>query len=67
MLLTTMGEKCNNINSLLPGKEEFAAHRFNTTMFDELTKSSCKYFLTNVKQPKSDFIKDPENLIVPKA
>ena len=47
--LTTMEEKHNDINYLLPGKDEFVAHRFNTIMFDEITKSSCKDFLTNVK------------------
>ena len=29
-------------------------------MFDELTKSSCKDFLTNVNQAKKDWIKEPE-------
>ena len=58
--LTTMEEKHNEINFLILGKEEFAAHRFNIIVFDELSKSSCKYFLNNVKQAKSDLIKDPD-------
>ena len=58
--LTTMGTMNILINSLLPDNEEFSDKRCNTIFFDQLIKSSCKDFLTNVKQARSDWIKNPQ-------
>ena len=48
------------INLMLTDKEEFSDQRFNTIMFEQLTKTSCKDLLTNVKQARSDWIKNPK-------
>ena len=48
------------INSMLLDKQEFPEHRFVTIMFDQILKSSFKYFLTNVKQSNSNWIKKPK-------
>ena len=48
------------INSMLLDKEEFSDQRFNTIMFDQLLKTSCKDFLTNAKQARSDWINNPK-------
>ena len=45
---------------MLPDKERFSDQRFNTIMFDQLLKTSCKDFLTNVKQARSYWIKNPK-------
>ena len=58
--LTTMETMKILINSMLPDKEKFSDQRFNTIMFDQLLKTSCKDFLTNVKQARSDWIKNPK-------
>ena len=42
------------INSMLTDKEEFYNQRFNTIIFDQLLKTSCKDFLTNFKQARSN-------------
>ena len=42
------------INSMLTDKEEFYNQRFNTIIFDQLLKTSCKDFLINFKQARSD-------------
>ena len=65
--LTTLEEKRNEINSLFPVKEEFAAHQFTTIVFDNITKSICKYFLPNVNQAKIDWIKDPGTFDYPQS
>ena len=57
--LTTMETMKILINWMLPDKEEFCDQRFNTIMFDQLLKTSCKDFLANVKQARSDWIKNP--------
>ena len=57
--LTTMEKIRTVINSILRDKQESAEHRFVTIMFDQLLKSSCEDFLTNVKQAKNDWIKNP--------
>ena len=49
---TTMETMKILINLMLLDKEEFSDQRFNTIMFD-------KDFLTNVKQARSDWIKNP--------
>ena len=54
--LTSLQEKHNKINAALPDKEEYPAHRFNTTMFSQLEKSICEYFLTEVMSAKSLWI-----------
>ena len=51
--LPSFQEKRNNINAALPDKEEYPAHRFNTTMFSQLEKSTCEDHLTEVKSAKS--------------
>ena len=48
------------INLLLPGTEVFSDQRYNTIMFDQLLKTTCKDFITNVKQSRSDWIKNPK-------
>ena len=48
------------INLLLPGTEVFSDQRYNTIMFDQLLKTTRKDFLTNVKQSRSDWIKNPK-------
>ena len=58
--LTTMKTMKILINSILLDKEEFSDQRFNTIMFDQLLKTSCKDLLTNVKQARSDWIKNPK-------
>ena len=58
--LTTMKKIRIVINSMLPDKQDFSEHRFVTIMFNQLLKSSCKYFLTNFKQAKIDWIKNPK-------
>ena len=59
-LLTTLETMKILINSMLPDKEEFSDQRFNTIMFDQLLNTSCKEFLTNVKQASNDWIKNPK-------
>ena len=59
MFLANLEKMRIMINLMLPDKQEFAEHRFLTIMFDQLLKSSCKYFLTNFKQAKSDWINNP--------
>ena len=58
--LTTMETTEILINSLLPGTEVFSDQRYNTIMFNQLLKTTCKDFLTNVKQSRSDWIKNPK-------
>ena len=48
------------INLMLPDKQELADHRFVTIIFDQLLKSICEDFITNIKQSKSDWIKNPK-------
>ena len=36
-------------------------------MFDDLNKSSCKYFLTNFKQANRDWINEPETFYCPQS
>ena len=48
------------IYSMIPDKQEFADHSFVTIMFDQLLKSSCEEFLTNIEQSKSDWMKKPK-------
>ena len=52
--LTTMETMKILINSMLPDKKEFSDQRFNTILFDQLLKKSCKDFLTNAKQARSN-------------
>ena len=56
--LTTMETMNILINSMLPYKEEFSDQRFNTIMFDQLLKTSCKKLLTKINQARSDLIKN---------
>ena len=48
------------INLMLPDKQELAENMFVTIMFDHILKSSCKDFIKNFKQAKSDWIKNPK-------
>ena len=59
-LITTMETMKTLINLMILDKEEFSEQRFNTIMFDQLLKTSCKDFLTNVNQARSDWIKNPK-------
>ena len=58
--LTTMEKIRIVINLMLSDKQEFSEHRFWTIMFDQLPKSICEDFLTNVNQAKSNWIKNPK-------
>ena len=58
--LTTMDKFFIVINSVLLDKQDFSEHRFVTIMFGQILKSSCEEFLTNVKQAKIDWIKNPK-------
>ena len=57
--LTTMDTMKILINSMLLDKEDFSEQRFNTIMFDQRLKTSCKDFLNRIKQARSDWIKNP--------
>ena len=57
--LTTLQEKRNLINASLPDKEEYPKSRFTTKMFDQLEKTTCEDFLTNVKGARSRWIRNP--------
>ena len=54
--LSKIQEKRSEINSNLPGKEEYPVRRFVTNMFEQLEKSTCTDFLANVKESKSKWI-----------
>ena len=60
MYLTTIQKKRNEIKANLPDGEEYPACSFHTNMFTQLEKSTCNNFLTNLKEAKTRWIKDPD-------
>ena len=58
--ITTMDKICIVINLMLLDKQDLADHRFVKIMFDQLLKSSCVEFLTDINHAKSDWIKNPK-------
>ena len=53
LFLSVLPEKRNKIDFFLPTGGQFPSRQFNTTIFDQLKKSTCDDFPTNVKEAKA--------------
>ena len=58
--LTTIQEKCIELDMIRKDGTKYDEQRFNTLIFDALKKTNCADFFTDVKTLQSQWIKQPE-------